>query len=153
MPNQGSPEKVLLRMNFKSGFFWLTWPFKCLILMILTIAQCHENLLKDRALCLLLIVKFFSPQEASMILKTPNETFLKITRYHLGKHGETHYQVNLFQNFFMFIFIAYTITARSIFHNQTKNERLIWTIRQNEIERSCGIPGKGCFLKRFSEYL
>ena len=49
--------------------------------MILTIAKYHENLLKDSTSSLLFIVKFFSPLETQMILKTPNETFLRITRY------------------------------------------------------------------------
>jgi len=49
--------------------------------MILTIAKYHENLLKDSLLSLLFIAKFFSPLETQKILKTPNRTFLKITRY------------------------------------------------------------------------
>ena len=53
--------------------------------MILTIAKYDENLLKDSTLSLLFIVKFFSPLETLMILKTPNETFLRITWYNLPK--------------------------------------------------------------------
>ena len=49
--------------------------------MILTRAKYHENLLKDSPLSLLSVVKFFSSLETKMILKTPNETFLRITRY------------------------------------------------------------------------
>ena len=70
-----------LMIIFKTWFFWLIWPFKCLILVILTIAKYHENLLKDSTLSLLFIVKFFSFLKTKMILKTPNETFLKITQY------------------------------------------------------------------------
>ena len=44
-------------------------------------AKYHENLLKGSTLSLLSIVKFFSPLKTKMILKTPNETFLRITRY------------------------------------------------------------------------
>ena len=61
--------------------FWLIWPFECLILMNLTVAKYHENLLKGSTLSLLSIVKFFSPLKTKMILKTPNETFLRITWY------------------------------------------------------------------------
>jgi len=71
------------KIIFKSWFFWLIWPFECLILMFLTMAKYHENLLKDSTLSLLLIVKFFSSLKTKMILKTPNETFLRITRYKL----------------------------------------------------------------------
>ena len=45
-------------------------------------AKYHENLLKDSTLALLFIVKFFSSLEAMMVLKLPNKTFLRITRYH-----------------------------------------------------------------------
>merc|ERR1711989_89662 len=44
-------------------------------------AKHHENLLRDSPLSLLSIVNFFSSLETKMILKIPNETFLKITRY------------------------------------------------------------------------
>ena len=64
-----------VKIVFKSQFFWLIWPFKCLILMILTIAKYHEILLKDSTSSLLFIVKFFSSLKTKMILKTPNETF------------------------------------------------------------------------------
>ena len=49
--------------------------------MILTMAKYHENLLKDSTLFLLFMVQFFSPLETKIILKRPNETFLRITRY------------------------------------------------------------------------
>ena len=49
--------------------------------MILTMAKYHENLLKDSPLSLLSVVKCFSSLETKMILKAPNETFLRITRY------------------------------------------------------------------------
>ena len=61
--------------------FWRIWPFECLILMILTMAKYHENLLKVSSLSFLFIVKFFSSLKTRMILKTPNETFLRITQY------------------------------------------------------------------------
>ena len=51
--------------------------------MILTMAKYHENLLKDGTLSLLFIVQFFSPLETKIILKRPNETFLRITQYNL----------------------------------------------------------------------
>jgi len=44
-------------------------------------AKYHENLLKDSTLALPFMVKFFSSLETMMILKMPNETFLRITRY------------------------------------------------------------------------
>ena len=62
--------------------FWQIWPLKCLILMILTITKYHENLLRESTLSLLFMVKFFSSLETKMIPKKPNETFLRITRYH-----------------------------------------------------------------------
>ena len=49
--------------------------------MILMMAKYHENLLIHRTLSLLFIVKFFSSLETKMILKIPNKTFLRITRY------------------------------------------------------------------------
>ena len=49
--------------------------------MILTMTKYHENLLRDSPLSLLFIVKIFSSLETKMVLKTPNETFLRITRY------------------------------------------------------------------------
>ena len=58
--------------------------------MFLTMAKYQENLLKDSTLSLLFIVKFYSSLKTKMMLKTPNETFLKITRYQLtpGLMGE-----------------------------------------------------------------
>ena len=50
--------------------------------MILTMSKYHENLLSNSPMSLLFIVKFFSSLETKMVLKTPNETFLRITRYH-----------------------------------------------------------------------
>ena len=61
--------------------FWLIWPYECLILMILTITKYHENLLRDSPLSLLYIVNFFSSLATKMILKKPNETFLRVTQY------------------------------------------------------------------------
>ena len=55
--------------------------------MILTMTKYHKNSLKDSPLSLLSIVKFFSSLETEMILKLPNETFLRITRY---IHTHTH---------------------------------------------------------------
>ena len=49
--------------------------------MILTITKYHKNLLRDSPLPSLSIVKFLSSLETKMILKIPNETFLRITRY------------------------------------------------------------------------
>ena len=63
--------------------FWLMGPFECLTLMILTTTKCHENLLRDSTLSLLSIVIFVSSWETTMILKIPNETFLRFTRYPL----------------------------------------------------------------------
>ena len=57
------------------------WPFKCLISMILTMTKYHENLLRDSPLSLLSVVKFLSSLETKKVLKIPNETFLRITRY------------------------------------------------------------------------
>ena len=68
-----------MKIIFKSSFSWLIWPFKCLILMILTMAKHHENLLRDSPLSLLSIVNFFSSLKTKMVLKIPNETFLRIT--------------------------------------------------------------------------
>ena len=41
----------------------------------------HENLLKVSPLYLLSMVKFLSSLETKIVLKVPNETFLRITRY------------------------------------------------------------------------
>ena len=49
--------------------------------MILTVTKYHENLLRDSPLSLLFTVKLLSSLETKMILKIPNETFLRITRY------------------------------------------------------------------------
>ena len=49
--------------------------------MILTMAKYHENLVRDSPLSLLSIIKILSPLETKMIVKVPNETFLRITRY------------------------------------------------------------------------
>ena len=49
--------------------------------MILTVTKYHENLLRDSPLSLLFIVKFSSSLETNMVLKIPNETFLRNTRY------------------------------------------------------------------------
>ena len=58
--------------------------------MILTMTKYHENLLRDSPLSLLSIVKFSFSLETNMILKIPNETFLKITRYlRWGKKGNS----------------------------------------------------------------
>ena len=70
-----------IKIFFKPWFVWLIWSFECLILMILTMTKYHENLLRDSLLSLLFIVKFFSSLETKMVLKIPNETFLRITRY------------------------------------------------------------------------
>ena len=57
------------------------WPFKCLIMMILT-AKYHENLLRDSTSSLPSI-------ENKMILKTPNEPFLRIARYQMKPWKES----------------------------------------------------------------
>ena len=65
--------------------------------MILTMTEKHENLLRDSPLSLLSTVKFFSSLETEMVLKMPNETFLKITRYLLiitGEHSIYEYMIN-----------------------------------------------------------
>ena len=49
--------------------------------MVLMMAKYHEILLLDSPLSLLSIMKFFSYLDTTMILKIPNETFLRITRY------------------------------------------------------------------------
>ena len=49
-----------IKTIFKSWFFWLIRPYKCLILMILTMTNYYENLLIDSPLSLLYIVKSFS---------------------------------------------------------------------------------------------
>ena len=72
-----------IKIFFKSWFVWLIWSFECLILMILTMTKYHENLLRDSPLSLLSIVKFFSSLETKMVLKIPNETFLRNTLYPL----------------------------------------------------------------------
>ena len=80
-----------IEIFFKSRFVWLIRPFEGLILMILTMTKYHENLLRDSPLFVLFIVNFFSSLEAKMILNMPNETFLRITRYHLGFQGRKEY--------------------------------------------------------------
>ena len=62
--------------------FLLIWPCKCLILMILSMTKYHENLLRDSNLSLLFVVKYFSSLETKMILKIPNETFLRTDQYY-----------------------------------------------------------------------
>ena len=56
-----------IKMIFKSWFFWLKWPFECLILMILTMTKYHENSLKDSPLSLLSMVSLFSSLETHII--------------------------------------------------------------------------------------
>ena len=53
--------------------------------MILTMTKYHENLLREGTLSLLSLVKLFSFLETKMIIKSPNETFLRITRYLMDK--------------------------------------------------------------------
>ena len=53
--------------------FWLIWPFKCLILMILTMAKYHENLLKDSTLSFL----FVDAVDIGWLLKRFHLAFLK----------------------------------------------------------------------------
>ena len=54
-------------------FFWLIWPFRCLVFMFLTVTKYHENFAFYR--------KFLSSLGTKIILKIPSETFLRITRY------------------------------------------------------------------------
>ena len=54
--------------------------------MILTMTKYHENLLRVSPLSLLSMVKFLSSLETNMVLKIPNKTFLRITRYLFKKH-------------------------------------------------------------------
>ena len=49
--------------------------------MILTMAKYYEKSLRDSPLSLLSVVIFFSFLETKKVLKIPNKTFLKITRY------------------------------------------------------------------------
>ena len=49
--------------------------------MALTMTKHHENLLRYSTLSLLSMIKLFSSLETKMILKIPNETFLRITWY------------------------------------------------------------------------
>merc|ERR1711989_110701 len=80
-----------IKIFFKSGFVWLIWPFECLILMILTLTKYHENLFRDSPLSLLFMVKFLSSLETKMVLKIPNKTFLRITRYYALYTRYLHY--------------------------------------------------------------
>ena len=59
------------RIFFELRFFLLIRPLKYFILMILTMTKYHENLLST--------VKFVSSLDPKMILKIPNETFLRNT--------------------------------------------------------------------------
>jgi len=78
-----------IKTFFKSWFVWLVWPFECLILMILTMTNYHENSLRDGPLSLLSIIKFFSSLKTKKVLKVPNEPFLRITRYfHLNNDDQ-----------------------------------------------------------------
>jgi len=43
----------------------------------------HENWLRGSTLSSLSVVECFSPLESKMILKIPNESFLRITRYNV----------------------------------------------------------------------
>ena len=63
-----------VKMNFDSLVFWLIWSD------FGDFGEYHENLLKDSPLSLHSVEKIFSSLETKMILKAPNETFLKITR-------------------------------------------------------------------------
>ena len=56
--------------------------------MILTSTKYHGNLLKDSSWSLLSLVKIFTSLETKKILKIPNRTFLKITRY-LSERNKT----------------------------------------------------------------
>ena len=60
--------------------------------MILTMTKYHENLLRDSPLSSLSIVRIFSSLETKMILKIPNETFSRITRYLDPRSGKTQRQ-------------------------------------------------------------
>jgi len=54
-------------------------------------AKYHENQLRDSPWPLLSLVKFFSSLETNIILKIPNKTFLKITRYQWQGNTERGY--------------------------------------------------------------
>ena len=68
-----------MKINFKSWFLWLIWPFECLILMILKVTKYQEYLLRDSPLSLLFAVKFFSTMETK---KVP-----KITKWNLFRNN------------------------------------------------------------------
>ena len=77
----------------------------------------HETLLRDSLLSLLSIVKFFSSLESKMILKMPNETFLRNTLYlstvlHC-KHSFSSRSSIWFWNTFNQFFIGYTLKGVS----------------------------------------
>ena len=53
--------------------------------MILIMTKYHKNSLRDKPLSLIFIVKSLSSLKTKKVLKIPNGTFLKITRYFLAE--------------------------------------------------------------------
>ena len=86
--------------------FWMS-KFS-LILMILIMAKYHENLLIDSPLTLLSMVKFFISLETKVVLKMPNETFLRINRYIITIFSFYHWYLNTLKmvTFFWYVYKA-----------------------------------------------
>ena len=136
-------------MIFASWFFWLIWPFKCLILMILTMAKCHENLLKESILSLLFIVKFFFPSETKIILKMPNNPFLRIFRYFLDSdlvctelsQTKTFFCENKERSFAL---SKNLLRKKKYLLNTCHSNLLYWQLQYYQLNLRCRVPWVKC---------
>ena len=119
---QQSSVYFCIKMIFDSWLLWLIWPYKwCLISMMLTMTENHENLLRESTMSLLSLVKFFSCLETKITLKIPNETLLRITWYHVFLFSG---QLYFFSHYFLLNVSLYILVAKEL-------------LERNKIWRSC----------------
>ena len=120
-------------------FFWLIWPFEFPILTILTMTKYHETSLRDSPLSSLFVVQLFSSLKTKMILKTPNKTFLRITRYQMlplsprlqfTMRPPENYFVSFFAKKLVGILLIKRILVRTHFTLICLSREVFWRLKQ-----------------------
>ena len=116
---------VHVRQHFGVSFyikifllFWfiqLIWPSKCLILTILTLAKCLQNLLRDSTWSVISIAKKFLFKVVSMMLKMPIVTFFWITLYLVRIKSVSASQHSIILSSSNLMFELFTTLGKSIF--------------------------------------
>ena len=76
-------DSICKKIFFLFRFIQLIWPSKCLILTILTLAKCLQNLLRDSTWSVISIAKKFLFKVVSMMLKMPIVTFFFLTTLYI----------------------------------------------------------------------